>query len=103
LLKPVVPKNSTCLLIKYGNKLYITWNSQLRNIQKHNPEASKKQTSPTLLIIKAFKLALLASTLVFQNPINRYEQIPTPYHPINITIKLSELTRTSIKNVNKDK
>jgi len=55
------------------------------------------------LINIAFIADLLAWILVCQKPIKRKEARPIPSQPKNITIKLSELTNTSIKPVNNDK
>ncbi len=62
-----------------------------------------KNRSPILLIIKAFVAAFPAWALVYQNPIKRYEQRPTPSQPKNRTSKLPDDTNRSIKNVNNDK
>lgn len=63
----------------------------------------KKNKSPILLIKKAFVAALPAWARVYQKPINKYEQRPTPYQPKNKTNKLLDDTKSSIKNVNNDK
>lgn len=62
-----------------------------------------KNKSPILLIMKAFVAALPAWALVYQNPIKRYEQRPTPSQPKNKISKLPDDTNKSIKNVNNDK
>ena len=38
-----------------------------------------------------------------QNPIKKYEHNPTPSHPKNNCIKLSDVTNINIANVNKDR
>jgi hypothetical protein len=48
-------------------------------------------------------LALLASILLNQKFINKYEAKPTPSHPKNIPKKLLALTKKHIKKVNRDK
>ena len=62
-----------------------------------------KNTSAIRFIIIAFNAALLAKIREYQKFINKYEHKPTPSHPINIWIKLSAVTKISIKKVNKDK
>jgi tmRNA-binding protein len=62
-----------------------------------------KNKSPTLLIKNAFVAAFPACTLVYQNPINKYEHSPTPSHPRNRTRKLLDATSSNIKNVNKER
>jgi hypothetical protein len=59
--------------------------------------------SPIRFINKALSEDLPACILVCQKPINKYEHKPTPSQPKKSIIKLSERTRTIIKNVNKDK
>jgi hypothetical protein len=65
------------------------------------PKAIPK--SPTLLTSIAFTADLPACILFDQNPIKRKEVKPTPSQPKNITTKLSEVTRKTIKAVNNDK
>jgi hypothetical protein len=45
---------------------------------------------------------LTAATLVYQKCTNKYEHIPTPSHPRNITKKLFPVTKISIKPVNNE-
>jgi hypothetical protein len=47
--------------------------------------------------------ALFACTLVNQKLINKYEDKPTPSQPKKSCKKLFAVTRSSIKNVNRDK
>jgi hypothetical protein len=47
--------------------------------------------------------ALFANTLVYQKLINKYDDNPTPSHPINICTKFSDEISSNIKNVNNDK
>jgi hypothetical protein len=54
-------------------------------------------------MIIALIAALFAEIRVNQKLISKYEHRPTPSHPKNKTIRLSDATSTSIKNVNKDK
>jgi len=65
--------------------------------------ARSKQISPTLLITKDFILAFPAAILVFQNPISKYEQKPTPSHPTNKINRSSAHTIINIKKVNNDR
>jgi len=65
--------------------------------------AIKKKTSAILFIIIAFIAALTAKILVYQKLINKNEHKPTPSQPINNWRKLSAVTKTNIKKVNKDK
>jgi len=62
-----------------------------------------KKTSAILFINIAFTAALTAKTLVYQKLINKNEHMPTPSQPINICRKLSAVTRTNMKKLNKDK
>lgn len=62
-----------------------------------------KNKSPILLMMNAFVAAFPACARVYQKPIKRYEQSPTPSQPKNKTNKLLEDTNKSIKNVNKDR
>jgi len=62
-----------------------------------------KNKSPILLIIKAFVAALPAWARVYQNPIKRYEQSPTPSQPKNKTNKFPEDTSNSMKKVNNER
>jgi hypothetical protein len=55
------------------------------------------------LITIALIAALFAVIFVNQKFIKRKEHKPTPSQPKNKTIKLSAATRTSMKNVNRDK
>ena len=59
--------------------------------------------SPTLFTKKALIAAWFAESFLYQKPINKYEHSPTPSHPKNNCKKLSEVTKTNIENVNKDK
>jgi len=65
--------------------------------------AKRKKTSAILFISIAFTAAFIAKTLVYQKLINKNEQTPTPSQPIKSCKKLSAVTKTNIKNVNKDK
>jgi hypothetical protein len=51
----------------------------------------------------AFKADLLASIIVNQKLINKYETNPTPSQPTNSCKKLSAVTKISMNHVNKDK
>jgi hypothetical protein len=62
-----------------------------------------KNKSPTLFTKKAFVAALPACILVYQKPINKYEQRPTTYQPKNKTNKLEEETNNNIKKVNNER
>jgi hypothetical protein len=65
--------------------------------------ANKKKTSAIRFISIAFTAAFTAKILVYQKLINKKEQTPTPSQPIKSCKKLSAVTKTNIKNVNKDK
>ena len=62
-----------------------------------------KPKSPTLFTINAFIAALFADSFLYQNPINKYEQSPTPSQPKNNCKKLSDTTSTSIEKVKSDR
>ena len=49
----------------------------------------------------AFLPACALASLSNQNPINRYEQSPTPSQPTNINTRLSASTRINMKNTNR--
>jgi len=106
---PTAPSNknkatiSTKRGVYKGTRLVKDENSSVWNKTKVIEIPTKKNKSPTLLIKKAFVAAFPAWARVYQNPINKYEHNPTPSQPKNKTNKLLDETRTSIKNVNKDK
>ena len=62
-----------------------------------------KPKSPTLFTIKAFIAALFADSFLYQNPINKYEDKPTPSHQKNNCKKLSDTTNTNMAKVNNDR
>ena len=62
-----------------------------------------KPKSPTRLTINAFIAAELAESFLYQNPIKKYEQSPTPSQPKKSCKKLSDVTNISIANVNNDR
>lgn len=62
-----------------------------------------KPRSPILFTIIALVADLPACIREYQKLINKKEAKPIPSQPKNITIKLSAVTKTSIKPVNKDK
>lgn len=65
--------------------------------------ANNKKKSPIRFISMALIAALFACTLVNQKLINKYEDKPTPSQPKKSCKKLFAVTRSSIKNVNRDK
>jgi hypothetical protein len=62
-----------------------------------------KAISPIQLTITAFKLAFKASVRVYQKPISKYENIPTPSQPRNTKARLFAVTRITMANVEPDK
>ena len=70
------------------------YSSKIKKIKKI-PIAKPK--SPTLLTINALIAALFADSFLYQKPINKYEQRPTPSQPKNNCKKLSETTRLTLK------
>ena len=60
-----------------------------------------RKQSPTLLVNSADIELWLAAILVNQKLTNRYEHIPTPSQPTNISIKLLAVTSITIMKVNK--
>ena len=60
-----------------------------------------KPQSPTRLVTKAFLPAVAADSLVCQNEISRYEQVPTPSQPTNVTSRFSPSTSISIEKANR--
>ena len=63
------------------------------------PIVSKQ--SPTLFVKKAAKELWFAAILVNQKQTSKYEHIPTPSQPTNISKKLSAVTNIIIIKVNK--
>jgi len=53
--------------------------------------------SPTRLVTKAFLPAVAALSRVCQNEIRKYEQVPTPSQPRNVTRRFSPSTNMSIE------
>src|SRR3954466_2773965 len=68
---------------------------QIMNIATRNPK------SPIRLTMNAFLPASALTLSLNQNPINRYEQRPTPSHPMNMTGKLDPSTSTSMNTTNR--
>ncbi len=66
-----------------------------RNIASMTPQ------SPTRLVTKAFLPAVAADSRVCQNEISRYEQVPTPSQPRNVTSRFSPSTSSVIENTNR--
>ena len=60
-----------------------------------------KPQSPTRLVTKAFLPARAADALVCQKEISRYEQVPTPSQPTNVTSRFSPSTSRSIEKANR--
>jgi len=69
---------------------------------RHNCEFPLHR-APTLFIVKANIAALFACIREYQKLINKYETIPIPSQPTNITKKLEPETNNNIKKVNNDK
>ena len=57
--------------------------------------------SPTRFVMNAFLPAVAADSLVCQKAINRYEQVPTPSQPRNVTSRFSPSTRIVIAKTNR--
>jgi hypothetical protein len=72
-------------------------------IKNKNTIENNNQKSPILLTIKAFNAAFVACVLVVQKLIKRKEQMPIPSQPKKNKTKLSEVTKTNIKKVNKER
>ena len=60
-----------------------------------------KPKSPTRLVTNAFLPAVAAEARVCQNEISKYEHVPTPSHPRNVTSRFSPSTSISIENANR--
>ena len=67
-----------------------------RDVNKNNTK--QKPRSPIRFITKAFLAALLYAVFLYQKPISRYEQRPTPSQPTNVMRKLLPRTSSNIKN-----
>ena len=63
--------------------------------------ASMKPKSPTRLVMNAFLPAVAADSLVCQKAMRKYEQVPTPSQPRNVTSRLSPSTSISIEKANR--
>ena len=57
--------------------------------------------SPMRLTMNAFLPASAADFFLYQKPISRYEQRPTPSQPTNITRKFAPSTSTSMNAANR--
>ena len=57
--------------------------------------------SPTRLVMNAFFPAVAADCRVCQNEIRKYEQVPTPSQPRNVTSRFSPSTSISIEKANR--
>ena len=60
-----------------------------------------KPKSPTRLVMKAFLPAVAADCLVCQKAMRKYEQVPTPSQPRNVTSRFSPSTSISIEKANR--
>ena len=66
-----------------------------RNIAIMNPQ------SPMRLVTKAFLPAVAADSRVCQKAMRKYEQVPTPSQPRNVTSMFSPSTSSSMANTNR--
>ena len=73
------------------------------NVRKIIQIPKARPTSPTRLTSIALIADLLAWMRVCQKLINKKEAKPIPSQPKNITTKLSAVTKTNIKPVNKER
>ena len=96
-------KKENVFNIKYGAKTKTVEKSTVRKKQNNNKIPNNNPKSPIRFINKAFNAALLASILVNQKLINKYEHNPTPSQPKKSCIKLSPVTKINIKKVKSDK
>ena len=60
-----------------------------------------KPQSPMRLVTNAFLPAVAAESRVCQNAIRRYEQVPTPSQPRNVTSRFSPSTSSVIESTNR--
>ena len=60
-----------------------------------------KPKSPTRLVTNAFLPAVAADSRVCQKAIRKYEQVPTPSQPRNVTSRFSPRTSISIEKANR--
>ena len=63
--------------------------------------AIMKPQSPTRLVTNAFLPAVAALSRVCQNAIRKYEQVPTPSHPRNVTSRFDPSTSISMLKANR--
>jgi hypothetical protein len=98
-------KNKRCVntSLKESTKLKIIKKSAVLNVHIIKIIPKIKKTSAILFMIIAFSAALFANILVCQKFISKYEHKPTPSQPTNNCTKLSEVTNSTIQNVNKPK
>ena len=87
-----VPPTGRCAgaIAKTCRKSKLPKTRQMRNSATRNPK------SPIRLTMKAYLPASALAFSVNQKPISRYEQRPTPSHPMNIIGKFAPNTSTSM-------
>ena len=77
------------------------WKSSVPNWLKTSSVPRMNAKSPMRLTTNAFLPASVADCFLYQKPISRYEQRPTPSHPTNIIGKLAPSTSTSMNAANR--
>jgi hypothetical protein len=81
--------------------LATAWKSSVPNWLNTSSMPMMNAKSPMRLTTKAFLPASIADRFLYQKPISRYEQRPTPSHPTNIIGKFAPSTSTSMNAANR--
>lgn len=99
----VIPKIVQSKSTALGAKAKTTWYSTVLKVKNTSAIANANPTSPTRLTIIAFIAALPVLILLNQKLISKKDAKPIPSQPKNMMTKLSAVTSSNIKKVNKDK
>ena len=105
-LLPTAPTNSsTAIAVAVVLAMVPCSEASLRTAKLTEPTAWKarnmatmKPQSPMRLVTNAFLPAVAAESRVCQNAIRKYEHVPTPSQPRNVTSRFSPSTRTTIES-----
>jgi len=95
--------SSATASVRKGDKANITEKSLLPNSKNIRAIPSTKAKSLILLTIIALSADLFACIRVYQKLIKRKEHKPTPSQPKKSKTRLSPVTRTNIKKVNRER
>ena len=95
------PRNSIVVPTAFGAAPKTVPKSSELKITKTAYMPSENPKSPTRLTRNALIAAALAEGRSYQKPTSRYDIKPTPSQPKNSCTKLSDVTKASMKNVNR--